>query len=66
MNSPLSFTMMEVLQKAIQSIRPTIVGMIELYLRTNDSVSNEMLININQLGLQELLLVVCCSELNCL
>ena len=49
---------MEVLQQAIVPVKSMVVGMIELFLRTHESVPNAMLININQLGLQELLLVV--------
>ena len=54
----ISFDVMEILQKAILPYKQLIVEIIELFLRTNDSIPDAMLININQLNLQESLLAV--------
>lgn len=58
LSSAISLNVMEVLQKAIVPVKSMVVGMLELFLRTHETVPNAMLMNINQLGLQELLLVV--------
>lgn len=58
LSSSIPFSVMEVLQKAIQPCKPTIVDLIEVFLRTHDSVPNTMLLSINQLGLQDSLLTV--------